>query len=88
MTSEIMEWPRVVVVDLIEEFDTDSEPEPLSETCGHCQGSGQCDCLLCQPSREETLLRVPGHDMGDDIDVGRQNEATCRVCNGLGRIQA
>lgn len=53
-----------------------------TKTCVHCKGSGQCDCERCFSS-----LRAgdPGIDFGDEPDTGRQDEGTCRICEGAGR---
>lgn len=50
-------------------------------TCSHCGGRGECGCELCGPARDGR----PDMDFREEFDTGRQMEATCRICDGLGK---
>lgn|GEM_PF-4040148 len=53
---------------------------PTTKECAHCHGTGECQCETCAGSTDL------GSACADDVDTGRQNEGTCRYCDGLGRV--
>lgn len=50
-----------------------------SQPCGHCKGTGQCYCRTCASPSDVGAC-------GDDVDTGRQDEGTCQICGGQGKV--
>ena len=50
-----------------------------TKKCRHCKGNGECSCEMCAISPDAEGLPI------DDFDTGRQEECTCKICNGLGQ---